>query len=302
MLPRLIGEHIEFSFLPDPDLASIKADPGQIEQVILNLAANARDAMPRGGKLSVRTENISVNEFEAVKRPPMIPGRYVQLSVSDTGHGMDEATKTHIFEPFFTTKEIGKGTGLGLAMVYGIVKQSGGFIWVESLPGRGTAFEIYLPQVTGKAVIVEPEEKNSPTPLGSETVLVVEDEAGVRELACQFLRVKGYTVLEAEGGQEALALSRSHSGTIHLLLSDMVMPKMSGGELAAQLKAIRPDIRVAFMSGYSEFSRGDLGKGFPEAPVLQKPFSPASLVELVREALARPLAAQVREGHELHVT
>jgi CheY-like chemotaxis protein len=215
---------------------------------------------------------------------------------------MDEATKTHIFEPFFTTKEIGKGTGLGLAMVYGIVKQSGGFIWVESLPGRGTTFEIYLPQVTGKAVIVEPEEKNSPTPLGSETVLVVEDEAGVRELACQFLRVKGYTVLEAEGGQEALALSRSHSGTIHLLLSDMVMPKMSGGELAAQLKAIRPDIRVAFMSGYSEFSRGDLGKGFPEAPVLQKPFSPASLVELVREALARPLAAQVREGHELHVT
>jgi two-component system cell cycle sensor histidine kinase/response regulator CckA len=302
MLPLLIGEHIEYSFLPDPDLASIKADPGQIEQVILNLAANARDAMPRGGKLSVRTENISVNEFEAVKRPPMIPGRYVQLSVSDTGHGMDEATKTHIFEPFFTTKEIGKGTGLGLAMVYGIVKQSGGFIWVESLPGKGTTFEIYLPQVTGKAVIVEPEEKNSPTPLGSETVLVVEDEAGVRELACQFLRVKGYTVLEAEGGQEALALSRSHSGTIHLLLSDMVMPKMSGGELAAQLKAIRPDIRVAFMSGYSEFSRGDLGKGFPEAPVLQKPFSPASLVELVREALARPLAAQVREGHELHVT
>jgi len=302
MLPRLIGEHIEYSFLPDPDLASIKADPGQIEQVILNLAANARDAMPRGGKLSVRTENISVNEFEAVKRPPMIPGRYVQLSVSDTGHGMDEATKTHIFEPFFTTKEIGKGTGLGLAMVYGIVKQSGGFIWVESLPGRGTTFEIYLPQVTGKAVIVEPEEKNSPTPLGSETVLVVEDEAGVRELACQFLRVKGYTVLEAEGGQEALALSRSHSGTIHLLLSDMVMPKMSGGELAAQLKAIRPDIRVAFMSGYSEFSRGDLGKGFPEAPVLQKPFSPASLVDLVREALARPLAVQVREGHELHVT
>ena len=217
MLPRLIGEHIEYSFSPDPKLASVKADPGQIEQVILNLAANARDAMPRGGKLSVRTENISVNEFEAVKRPPMIPGRYVQLSVSDTGHGMDEATKTHIFEPFFTTKEIGKGTGLGLAMVYGIVKQSGGFIWVESLPGRGTTFEIYLPQVTGKAVIVEPEEKNSPTPLGSETVLVVEDEAGVRELACQFLRVKGYTVLEAEGGQEALALSRSHSGTIHLL-------------------------------------------------------------------------------------
>jgi signal transduction histidine kinase/CheY-like chemotaxis protein len=302
MLPRLIGEHIEFSFLPDPSLASIKADPGQIEQVILNLAANARDAMPRGGKLSLRTENVSVNEFEAVKRPPMTPGRYVLLSIGDTGHGMDEATKVHIFEPFFTTKEVGKGTGLGLAMVYGIVKQSGGFIWVDSKLGTGTTFEIYLPQEKGKAEVTEAEKKNTPTPQGSETVLVVEDEAGVRELACQFLRVKGYNVLEAEGGLEALTVSRSHPGAIHLLLSDMVMPKMSGEELAVQLRAARPDIRVAFMSGYSEFSRGDLGKGFPEAPVLQKPFSPASLVEIVREALARPLAARASEGNELHVT
>ena len=302
MIPRLIGEHIEFSFLPDPALVSIKADPGQIEQVILNLAANARDAMPRGGKLSLRTENISVNEAEAMKRPPMIPGQYVLLSVSDTGHGMDEATKAHIFEPFFTTKEIGKGTGLGLAMAYGIVKQSGGFIWVDSKLGAGTTFEIYLPQEAGKVAAAEADGKSAPTPQGSETVLVVEDEAGVRELACQFLRVKGYTVLDAEGGLEALAVSRSHPGTIHLLLSDMVMPKMSGGELAMQLKAIRPEIRVAFMSGYSEFSRGDLGKGFPEAPVLQKPFSPASLVEIVREALARPLAAPARERNELHVT
>ena len=302
MLPRLIGEHIEFSFLPDPSLASIKADPGQIEQVILNLAANARDAMPRGGKLSLRTENVSVNEFEAVKRPPMTPGRYVLLSIGDTGHGMDEATKGHIFEPFFTTKEVGKGTGLGLAMVYGIVKQSGGFIWVDTKLGTGTTFEIYLPQEKGKAEVTEAEQKTTPTPQGSETVLVVEDEAGVRELACQFLRVKGYNVLEAEGGLEALAVSRSHPGAIHLLLSDMVMPKMSGEELAVQLRAARPETRVAFMSGYSEFSRGDLGKGFPEAPVLQKPFSPASLVEIVREALARPLAARASEGNELHVT
>jgi signal transduction histidine kinase len=305
MLPRLIGEHIEYSFSPDPRLASVKADPGQIEQVILNLAANARDAMPRGGKLSVQTANVLVDEAKAAKQQPMTPGRYVLLSVGDTGFGMDEATKTHIFEPFFTTKEIGKGTGLGLATVYGVVKQSGGFIWVDSSPGAGTTFEIYLPQVAGKAASAETEEKASSIPSGSETVLVVEDETGVRELACQFLRVKGYTVLEAEGGHVALDIARRHPGVIHLLLSDMVMPKMSGGDLATKLKAIRPETRIAFMSGYSEFSRGDLGKGFPEAPVLQKPFSPASLVEIVREALARPLSASepsTREGSELSVT
>ena len=302
MIPRLIGEHIEYSFSPDPKLSSVKADPTQIEQVLLNLAANARDAMPRGGKLSVLTTNVLVDQTEAEKRPPMTPGRYVLLSVSDTGQGMDEATKAHIFEPFFTTKEIGKGTGLGLATVYGVVKQSGGFIWVNSSLGAGTTFEIYLPQVAGKAAIEEAQNKPSAIPRGSETVLVVEDEAGVRELACQFLRVKGYNVLEAEGGQSALDVARRHPGEIHLLLSDMIMPKMNGGELAAQLKAIRPAIRVAFMSGYSEFSRGDVSKGFSEAPVLQKPFSPASLVAIVREALAQPLTATAREGHELHVT
>ena len=302
MLPRLIGEHIEYSFSPDSKLGSVKADPGQIEQVILNLAVNARDAMPRGGKLSVLTENAFLDEVEAAKRPPMTPGTYILLSVTDTGHGMDAVTKAHIFEPFFTTKEIGKGTGLGLATVYGVVKQSGGFIWVDSSPGAGTTFEIYLPQAAGKASNGETEEKPSTIPGGSETILVVEDEAGVRELACQFLRVKGYNVLEAAGGPNALDIARRYQGTIHLLLSDMVMPKMSGSELAAQLKLIRPEIRFAFMSGYSEFSRDDLGKGFPEAPVLQKPFSPGSLVEIVREALARPLDRPVREGSELQVT
>jgi signal transduction histidine kinase/CheY-like chemotaxis protein len=302
MLPRLIGEHVEYSFAPDPKLASVKADPGQIEQVILNLAVNARDAMPRGGKLSLRTSNILIDEAEAVKRPPMTPGQYILLSVADTGHGMDEATKAHIFEPFFTTKEIGKGTGLGLATVYGVVKQSGGFIWVDTIPGAGTTFEIYLPQAAGTASNAETEEKPSAIPGGTETVLVVEDEAGVRELACQFLRVKGYTVLEAGDGLEALAVSRSHPGVIHLLLSDMVMPRMSGGELAAELKAVRPEIRLAFMSGYSEFSRGDQGKEFPDAPVLQKPFSPSSLVKIVREALAQPLAAVSRAGSKLYVT
>ena len=288
MLPRLIGEHIEYTFDADPKLAAITADPGQIEQVILNLAVNARDAMPRGGKLSVRTANVFINEAEALQRPPMIPGRFVLLSVTDTGHGMDEATRAHIFEPFFTTKEVGKGTGLGLATVYGVVKQSGGFIWVDSVPGSGTTFEIYLPQAAGKAA-TESEEKVQPIPAGSETVLVVEDEGGVRELACQFLRVKGYTVLEASGGMEALAVARSYPGVIHLLLSDVVMPRMSGGELAVQLQSTRPDTRVAFMSGYSEFSRGDIGKEFPDAPMVQKPFSPASLIDIVRQALARPL-------------
>jgi CheY-like chemotaxis protein len=217
---------------------------------------------------------------------------------------MDEITKAHIFEPFFTTKDVGKGTGLGLATVYGVVKQSGGFIWVETCPGAGTTFEIYLPQAAGKAAGAETDESPSTIRGGNETVLVVEDEAGVRELACQFLRAKGYNVLEADGGVAAVILSRSFPGAIHLLLSDVVMPKMSGGELAAQLKDERPQIRVAFMSGYSEFSRGELGREFPDAPVLQKPFSPASLVEIVRETLAQalPEVETERERSELRVS
>ena len=302
MLPRLIGEHIEYSFFPGDNLASVKADPGQIEQVILNLAVNARDAMPNGGSLVVRTQNVVVDEAGAASRPPMHPGSYAMLSVTDTGHGMDDATKVHIFEPFFTTKEIGKGTGLGLATVYGVVKQSGGFIWLISSLGKGTTFEIYLPQATGVVDKPEGKEKQPSVPQGTETILVVEDEEGVRELACQFLRVKGYTVLEAKGGQEALEVARQYSGTIHLLLSDMVMPKMNGGELAARLKEFRPETRIAFMSGYSEFSRGDLSQGFPEAPVLQKPFSPVSLVEIVRRALGRSPAEQTREQKECRVT
>jgi signal transduction histidine kinase/ActR/RegA family two-component response regulator len=286
MLPRLIGEHIEFSFSPDPQLLSIKADPSQIEQIILNLAVNARDAMPGGGKLLVRTLNVAIDEEGAAKRPPMTAGHYVLLSVKDTGHGMDEATQAHIFEPFFTTKEIGKGTGLGLATVYGVVRQSGGFIWVVSSPGQGSTFEIYLPQVSRPVLEVEMDPKHETVPQGSETILVVEDEEGVRELACQFLRVKGYTVLEAMNGQEALDIVARHTGTIHAVLSDMIMPKMNGGELAGRLKTLRPEIRIAFMSGYSEFSRGDSNRDFPQAPVLQKPFSPSSIVEIVRQALS----------------
>jgi signal transduction histidine kinase/ActR/RegA family two-component response regulator len=302
MLPRLIGEHIEYSFVAEPKLLPVKADPGQIEQVILNLVVNARDAMPSGGRLIVKTSNASVDATEAAKRPPMTPGQYVLLSVTDTGIGMSDETRTHIFEPFFTTKEIGKGTGLGLATVYGVVKQSGGFIWVISSLGNGTTFEIYLPQASGPVSAGETENHFRSVPSGSETVLVVEDEEGVRELACQFLRVKGYTVLEARDGEHGIDIATRHPGVIHAVLSDLIMPRMSGGELAERLKKIRPEIRIAFMSGYSEFSRGDSSQNFPHAPILQKPFSPASLVEIVRGVLTESPKEQSSEKDDCRVT
>ncbi len=297
MLPRLIGEHIEYVFVPEPRLARVKADPGQIEQVIMNLAVNARDAMPDGGRLLVQTRNIELDEGEARKRPPMSAGAYVLLSVSDTGRGMDDATKAHIFEPFFTTKAVGKGTGLGLATVYGIVKQSGGFIWVDSSPGRGATFEIYLPQVSEKMTETEQDTKSSAIPRGTETILVAEDEAGVRELACEFLRASGYSVLEARDGAEALEVARRYTGPIHLILSDIVMPRMGGAELAARAVVIQPGAKVVLMSGYSEHSHsGQETDGFP---VLQKPFSLNSLVGKVREVLtgnAAPKAHDVIEA------
>jgi signal transduction histidine kinase/ActR/RegA family two-component response regulator len=284
MLPRLVGEHIEYVFAPASDLATVKADPGQIEQVILNLVVNARDAMAGGGTLTARTQNAVFSEAEAKKRPPMTPGRYVLLSVSDTGHGMDAETKTHIFEPFFTTKEVGKGTGLGLATVYGVVKQSGGFIWVESAPGRGATFEIYLPQAVATAADLEAAPKPAAVPRGSGTILVVEDETGVRELACEFLKLSGYTVLEAQNGVEALVVAGRHTGPIHLLVTDLVMPRMGGKELADKLTASRPDVKVVMMSGYTEFSDGATPKA-SKTVMLAKPFSQGSLVEAVREAL-----------------
>jgi signal transduction histidine kinase len=288
MLPRLIGEHIEYSFVPDPKLPTVKADPGQIEQALMNLAVNARDAMPSGGRLTVRTVRVSMDEAEAAKRPPMSAGDYVRLSVTDTGHGMDEKTKAHIFEPFFTTKEVGKGTGLGLATVYGVVKQSGGYIWVESSTGQGATFEIYLPIASGPVMRVETEHKQpAAAQAGHETVLIVEDEPDVRELACRFLRVKGYRVLEAKDGVEALEVSVGHQGTIHAVVTDMVMPRMGGTDLVRNLSKARPGILVIFMTGYSEYLKGDLGDVFPQSLIIQKPFSPSSLVGIVREALAR---------------
>jgi len=282
MLPRLIGENVDYSFHGEPQLASVLADPGQIEQVILNLAVNAKDAMPNGGKLVVRTANAVMNELEAAQRPPMFAGAYVLLSVADTGHGMDPETKAHIFEPFFTTKEIGKGTGLGLATVYGIVKQSGGFIWLQSAPGQGTTFEIYLPQTSQSPAQTAEETKQSAVAGGTEAILVVEDEAGVRDLACEFLRSSGYTVLDANDGVEACEISARFHGQIAMLLTDMVMPRMGGPELANRLHLTRPDIKTLFMSGYSEYAGASKEQNSAETTVLQKPFTKRTLLEHVR--------------------
>jgi nitrogen-specific signal transduction histidine kinase len=286
MIPRLIGEHIDFTFTPGPKLVPIFADPGQMEQVFLNLAVNARDAMPNGGRLTVRTANVRMDAAAAAMHPPMTSGEYVLLCVSDTGHGMDAETKARIFEPFFSTKEVGKGTGLGLATVYGIVKQSGGFIWVESEKGKGAAFEIYLPG-SHKSVTEASDTANSnPIPRGTETILLVEDENGVRELASEFLKAAGYTVLEARDGLEALELALSYSRNINLLLTDMVMPHMSGTELASKLRNSRPHLLVVCMTGYAECSGKEEGRMSDEMSLMQKPFSRSSLLEKVREVLS----------------
>jgi two-component system, cell cycle sensor histidine kinase and response regulator CckA len=265
-------------------VALLKADPGQIEQVVMNLAVNARDAMSNGGTLKVRTQNVVMSDDDVRERPPMPPGSYVLLTVRDSGHGMSKETLARVFEPFFTTKEVGKGTGLGLATVYGVIKQSGGFIWVESVPGSGTAFEIYLPQVSDAAITAEPEAKPSAGAGGSETILVVEDEDGVRALACLFLRAGGYMVLEAKDGVEALAVAARHTGTIHLILSDVVMPRMGGAVLLERLKSVRPGAKGVLMSGYSEYSAGPPSAGM-EALMIEKPFSKNSLLGKVREVL-----------------
>jgi CheY-like chemotaxis protein len=286
MLPRLIGEDIEYAFVPDPKLAPVKADPGQIEQVLMNLVVNSRDAMPSGGTITVRTQNALIDAVEAQRRAPMTAGEYVLLSVSDTGSGMSAETKAHIFEPFFTTKEVGKGTGLGLATVYGVVKQSGGFVWVESAPGEGSTFEIYLPKATGTTTRLEAEEKPAAIARGHETILVVEDEVDVRELACEFLRVTGYSVLQARNGVEALEMIRRHPGKIDLVLSDVVMPKMGGTELASRLRSLRSSAKLLLMSGYSEYASETGGQDLARPLMLPKPFSRSSLIEKVREALA----------------
>jgi len=285
LLHRTIPENIEIQLELRPDLELVRADRGQLEQVVLNLAINAGDAMPRGGRLRLITETVDVDEASARRRPPMSPGRYVRLTVSDTGAGMAKETQDHIFEPFFTTKTLGKGTGLGLATVYGIVKQSSGFIWVESELGRGTAFEIYLPAVRDA---VEPEIPETPARRfvgGSQTILFAEDDGAVRRFARGILASHGYTVLDARDGDEALAIARKYTGAIDLLIADVVMPGLSGRDLAARLAAERPDVRVLYTSGYSEnmIVRAGIEPGLK---LLPKPFLPADLLQKVGETLA----------------
>jgi signal transduction histidine kinase/CheY-like chemotaxis protein len=285
LLKRLIREDISFTFQAGQTLGRVKADPGQIEQVAMNLTVNACDAMPKGGKLTIETENVTIDEALAKTRPPMLVGDYVRLAVEDTGHGMDANTRARIFEPFFTTKELGKGTGLGLATVYGVVKQSGGCIWVESEPGKGARFEVYLPVVHELEDRPRPEGSSTVPTRHSETVLIVEDEDAVRELASEFMKSAGYAVLTARDGQEALAIAERSSQVIRVLVTDVVMPKMRGPELARRLRSLRPEIRIVYMSGYLEYNRGCdefLGDGF----FLQKPFTRDTLARKVSEALS----------------
>ncbi|MFQ5790095.1 MAG: response regulator [Acidobacteriota bacterium] len=282
MLRRLIGEDIELVTVLDPELGRVKVDPGQIEQVLMNLAVNARDAMPQGGRLTVETANQDLGEDYAATHVPVVPGRYVMLAVSDTGRGMDAKTQERIFEPFFTTKEDGKGTGLGLSTVYGIVKQSGGYIWVYSEPGQGAVFKIYLPRT--EEAVPEPSRTARRLHRGRETVLVVEDEEEVRATAARILRDRGYTVLEARDGQEALKIGEGESRTIHLIITDVVMPGMSGHRLAERLGESRPEMRVLYMSGYTDSTivRHGVSAGHQ---LLQKPFTPEVLASKVRQVL-----------------
>ena len=285
LLPRLIGEDIELIIHTDKALGSVRADSSQMEQVIMNLAVNARDAMPNGGKLLIETANVNLGHDYTASHPLMKPGAYVLLTVTDNGTGMDAETQAHIFEPFFTTKEKGKGTGLGLAMVYGIIKQSGGFIWVYSELGKGTSFKIYLPRVGQAEEHAAPIRPSMELPTGTETVLLTEDEQDVREIARQFLESGGYRVIEAKNGAEAIRLASEHRGEIQLLVTDMVMPGMTGQELAVRLQAEHPGLNVVFMSGYSEHAATEMVDADPSVRLLTKPFSRAAILRAVGEIL-----------------
>jgi two-component system, cell cycle sensor histidine kinase and response regulator CckA len=289
MLRRLIGEDIDLQTRLDPRLARVKADPGQIEQVLMNLVVNARDAMPTGGVLVIETGNVELDKrYES--RPGAIPGGpAVMLAVCDSGIGMDAATRARIFEPFFTTKPAGMGTGLGLSTAYGIVRQSGGTVTVHSEPGLGSKIRCYFPPM---AEVAEPEPTRSEggNPTGNETVLVAEDDPQVRSLVRRCLVTHGYTVIEAHDGVEALRMAAAHFGELDLLVTDMVMPNISGKELAQRLLMERPNLRVLYMSGYSDEAIGRHGELTPGAVFLQKPVAPDALVRAVRAALDSELA------------
>ncbi|HWY27144.1 MAG TPA: PAS domain S-box protein [Candidatus Angelobacter sp.] len=287
ILRRLIGEDVALEVSSARELGLVKADRSQIEQVILNLAVNARDAMPEGGRLTIETGNVELDASYAHPPAVLSPGKYVMLAVTDNGCGMDAATQAHIFEPFFTTKEKGKGTGLGLATVYGIVKQSGGYVWVYSEPGRGTSFKVYLPRIEEEHARVgrEGQPDSQSIPRGTETILLVEDEKGVRELAREYLEMSGYSVIEAEDGHTALELAAMHAGPIQLLMTDVVMPGISGRELAVRVTKIRPGIKVLYMSGYTDQSVVHHGILETDAVLLQKPFTMVTLASKLRELL-----------------
>lgn len=283
MLGRLLGEHIEIATALASDIGQIRADRGQIEQVIMNLAVNARDAMPDGGKIIIETRNMDLDDAYALRHPPAVAGRYVELVVTDTGVGMDAQTQSHIFEPFFTTKELGKGTGLGLATVYGVVKQSGGYVWVYSEPGVGTTFKVYLPRVDAQVQNSRRVDAGSALTKGSETILLVEDEESLRTLTRTILEQHGYTVLEASGGEEAMEIARRYASPIDLLLTDMVMPGINGRVVARNLAQVRPEIKVLYMSGYSGFaSQGPAESG---DILLTKPITRSALLRKLDEVL-----------------
>jgi signal transduction histidine kinase len=287
MLRRLIGEDVELMAQLAGDLGRVKADPGQLEQVVMNLAVNARDAMPQGGRLTISTANVSLSETDARSRYHAQAGPHVVLSVTDTGLGMPPEVQAHLFEPFFTTKEPGKGTGLGLPTVYGIVTQSGGHIEVETAPGEGTSFRIFLPRVDSP-VSPDTPRPSGPGGRGSETVLLAEDDQAVRRLVSKVLQSGGYTVLEANSGVQAIELCRNHPDRIHLLIADVVMPGMSGMDLARQMRALRLDLRVLFVSGHTESGVRRRGVVDPKIVVLKKPFEPDALLRRVRELLGAP--------------
>jgi two-component system, cell cycle sensor histidine kinase and response regulator CckA len=286
MLRRLIGDDVELLLETPDDLGKVKADPGQIEQIIMNLAVNARDAMPHGGTLVIQTANLDLDEAAAAQHPPASAGSYVSLTVHDTGHGMDVQTMSRVFEPFFTTKELGRGTGLGLAIVYGIVKQSGGYVWVNSKPAKGTSFSIWLPRNFEKQDITLPEKPTATARHKNwETVLLVEDESAVLDLVRRILETEGYSVLAADNGQEAVQIVEQHNGPIHLLVTDVVLKGGMGGGpvVAARLESLRPETKLLYMSGYSESLVvwfGDMGKS-----LLEKPFDARTLLRRVRESL-----------------
>jgi PAS domain S-box-containing protein len=283
MLRRLIGEDLELRLALSPDLGMVNADPGQIEQVLMNLVVNARDAMPKGGVLIIETGNVELDEGYSKRHLPVKPGPYAMIAVSDNGAGMDEAAQERLFEPFFTTKGSGRGTGLGLSTVFGIVKQSGGSIHVYSVPNSGTSMKVYLPRIDRPAVI----ESEAPRTVasGSETILVVEDDDMVRNLVRETLVRSGYHVLDAGSPMEARRIAAAYRGRIHLLVTDVVMPKISGRDLAVQLTARRPDLKVLYMSGYTDGAIVNTGLLHKEVAFVQKPFTPAAFTKKVREVL-----------------